>query len=462
MAIELSYSPTAKQRLFHGSQAFEVLYGGAAGGGKSYACVWDALLRCLKHPGTEAYLFRKTYKELEKNLIATARKIIPRELGDYSTANHTYKLKNGSTMWFCHCNYEETDKLRYQGAEIHWLYIDELTHFQMDTYEYLRTRVRANKALGIRPVVRCTSNPGGPGHSWVKQRFVDSAPYGQIHAMPVRSEILGKTQMRTVQYIPALATDNPHITEDYIFELEQKPPALRDALLLGNWDAFEGQAFPEWVNDPEHYRDRLYTHVIEPFDIPLHWPRYISFDYGYSRPFSCGVWAVGDRGEVYRYKEIYGCTGAANVGLKIPPGDIARMIEDGLRQERLEGIRVFGVADPSIWDGSRGTSIYEQMRKISPTLMFSAAENDRIPGKAQLHERLKFDRDGRPMMQVFTTCRDFIRTVPALCYDARNVEDIDTAGEDHIYDETRYFLMSRPLSGTRPETAKRKTYDPLG
>ena len=460
--VQLNYQPTAKQLLFHGSTAFEVLYGGAAGGGKSYACVWDALLRCLKHPGTEAYLFRKTYQELEKNLIATARRIIPPELGTYTSSAYTYRLKNGSIMRFCHCNNEETDKLRYQGAEIHWLYIDELTHFQQETYEYLRTRVRANRDLDIRPVVRCTSNPGGPGHGWVKQRFVDSAPYGEIHTTPVYSEVLKKTQLRTIQYIPALATDNPHLTEDYIFELEQKPPALRDALLLGHWDAFEGQAFPEWTNDKAHYQDRLYTHVIEPFEIPLHWPRYLSFDYGYSRPFSCGVWAVGERGEVYRYKEIYGCTGVANVGVKLSPGEIAMRIEEGLRDERREGIRTFGVADPSIWDGSRGTSVYEQMRAASPGLMFSPAVNDRIPGKAQVHERLKFDAAGRPMMQVFTTCRDFIRTFPALVYDDKHVEDVDTGGEDHIYDETRYFLMSRPIAPRTPRETRRPVFDPLG
>ena len=137
-------------------------------------------------------------------------------------------------------------------------------------------------------------------------------------------------------------------------------------------------------------------------------------------------------------------------------------IEEGLRDERREGIRTFGVADPSIWDGSRGTSVYEQMRAASPGLMFSPAVNDRIPGKAQVHERLKFDAAGRPMIQVFTTCRDFIRTFPALVYDDRHVEDVDTGGEDHIYDETRYFLMSRPIAPRTPRETRRPVFDPLG
>lgn len=174
------------------------------------------------------------------------------------------------------------------------------------------------------------------------------------------------------------------------------------------------------------------------------------------------MWAVGERGEVYRYKEIYGCTGVANVGVKLSPGEIAMRIEEGLRDERREGIRTFGVADPSIWDGSRGTSVYEQMRAASPGLYFAPAVNARIPGKAQVHERLKFDAAGRPMMQVFTTCRDFIRTFPALVYDGRRVEDIDTEGEDHIYDETRYFLMSRPIAPGAAQAQPRAGYDPLG
>lgn len=460
--VTLHYEPTARQRAFHASKAFEVLYGGAAGGGKSYACVWDALLRCLRHPGTEAFLFRRTYQELEKNLVAIAQRVIPPQLGTYSASHYAFRLVNGSTMRFCHCNNEDADKLRYQGAEIHWLYIDELTHFRRDTYEYLRTRVRADRRLGIRPLVRCTANPGGPGHAWVRERFVDPAPPGTIIREPVASAILGRTQVRTRQFIQATVRDNPYIDDDYVFELESKPRALRDALLLGRWDAFEGQAFPEWTDDPAHYADGRYTHVIAPFDPPAHWPRWISFDYGYSRPFSCGVWAVGERGEVYRYKEVYGCDGAPNEGVRLAPGDIARRIERSLEPERRAGIAVFGVADPSIWDGSRGASVYDQMREAVPALFLSPGNNARLPGKAQLHERLRFDADGRPMLQVCTTCRDFIRTVPALAYDPAAVEDIDTRAEDHAYDETRYFLMSRPLPPRTPPQRRTKRFDPLG
>ena len=448
MELELAYRPTGKQLAFHASTADEVLYGGAAGGGKSYAICWDALIRCLKYPQTHAYLFRRTYPELEMTLVRTMMRIAPKELGKYVASAHELRLNNGSVIHFCHLSNEGEGLLKYQGAEIHWLYFDELTHFTKPMYDYLRTRLRAEKRLGITPCVRCASNPGGPGHAWVKARFVDTTGAGQrVAEATVESSVLGGVSVRRIEYIPATAMDNPHITRDYIVELEQKPKALREALLLGKWDAFDGQAFPEFVDDPAHYEDGLYTHVIKPFKIPWNWTRVVSFDHGYTRPFSFGVWAVDEEGRVYRYKELYGCVpGEANVGVTCPPGEIARQLAELMEPEFEEGIHVCGIADPAIWDRSRGLSVEEQIRKVFNGVIFMKGDNTRLPGKMQLHERLKFDEEGRPMLYVFENCRDFRRTIPALGYAARRPEDIDTAGEDHIYDETRYFLMSRPIA----------------
>lgn len=464
--IVFDYKPTAKQRLFHASKSNEILYGGAAGGGKSYAIGWDAFLRCMKYPGTSAYLFRRTYPELEQTLIKTMRMIVPETLGKYYASNHEMQFVNGSVARFAHLS-DESDVIKYQGAEIQWLYFDELTHFSESMYNYIKTRLRAPKRLGVHPCVRCASNPGGPGHGWVKARFVDSTDIG-THTVEKTFEIKDADgQMRTLrsvcEYIPATVRDNPHIDELYIAELEQKPEKLRDALLLGKWDAFEGQAFPEFTNDPEHYKDGLRTHVIDPFDIPLHWTRYVSFDHGFSRPFSFGAWAVDPDGRAYRYKELYGCKkGEANVGLMLTPGEIAAKLADWLEPEFREGIHVTGIADPAIWDESRGTSVEEQIRKVFSGVTFRKGDNTRMPGKMQVHERLRFDDDGRPMMYIFSNCTDFIRTIPTLCYDEHKVEDIDTAGEDHIYDETRYFLMSRPLAPkiVAPKP-KRKAWNPL-
>jgi len=464
MTVDIGYAPTQRQKLFHESECDEVLYGGAAGGGKSYAICWDAFLRCMTYPGTHAYLFRRTIPELEMTLVRTMLSIVPKALGKYTAGTHEMKFVNGSVAHFCFLQNEGEGLLRYQGAEIHWLYFDELTHFTKAMYDYLRTRLRAEKRLGIVPCVRSASNPGGPGHAWVKARFVDATHGGrEIREIVVESSVLGTKAVRRVEYIPARPTDNPHITKDYIVELEQKPEALRKALLLGEWDAFDGQAFPEFTDDPAHYHDGLYTHVIAPFEIPYHWPRFVSFDHGYTRPYAFGVWAVDEEGRAYRYKELYGCvSGEANVGVQQPPGEIARELAQLMESEMREGLRVRGIADPAIWDRSRGMSVEEQIRSGFGGVVFQKGDNTRLPGKMQLHERLKFGEDGRPMLYVFSTCRDFIRTIPALVYDGRRPEDIDTGGEDHIYDETRYFLMSRPIAPRAQAERKRaKGFDPL-
>ena len=319
----------------------------------------DAFMRCMRWPGSQAYLFRRTYPELRDTLIGEALSSIPSGLGRYNSSAHDYALPNGSALHFRSCP-RPADVYKYQGAQIHWLYMDELTHFEQGVYDYLRTRVRAVKSLNIVPVVRATSNPGGAGHSWVKAYFVDAAPPGEMREKHVFSRQLGKEQVRTVQYIPALAIDNPYLSEDYIYELEQKPEKLRRALLEGNWDAFEGQVFTEFTDDPEHYGDRRRTHVIDPFEIPAHWRRYRSFDFGYSRQFSVGWWAVDEDGVLYRYRELYGCPpGHANEGVRWTPREIAARIRD---MERAAGeARVMGIADPSIFDASRGESVAEQM-----------------------------------------------------------------------------------------------------
>lgn len=456
--VYVDYMPTEKQAAFHRCGADEALYGGAAGGGKSRAVVMEALVRCMEYPGTAAYLFRRTYRELEDTLIAEALACIPPMLGRYVSTSHEMRLINGSVMRFRHCM-TDADRFDYQGAEIHHLFIDELTHFSKEVYDYLKTRLRARAGAGFRPIVRCTANPGGVGHAWVKRYFIDPMPQGGQTERVVRSEVLGQEQRRTVAFIPARATDNPYLSQDYIFELEQKPKALRQALLLGDWNAFEGQVFAEWRDDPGHYADRRYTHVVAPFPIPAFWPRARSFDFGYTRPFSVGWWATDPEGRVYRYREWYG--GEGNVGLKLSAGDIARGIREAEEAEQQEaGQRLYfaGVADPAIFDGSRGESIAAQMQKEG--VYFEPGSNARLAGKLQLHERLRMDEEGRPGLQVFRTCRDFIRTLPALVYDPHAVEDVNTAGEDHIYDETRYFLQTCPVGAPEP-AIRPHAFDPL-
>ena len=222
-------------------------------------------------------------------------------------------------------------------------------------------------------------------------------------------------------------------------------------MLHGDWSSVEGAFFEEFVNDPDHYEDRRWTHVIKPFEIPQRWPIYRSFDFGYHRPFSVGYWTVDEDGIIYRIYEWYGCTGTPNEGLRIPPDKIFEEVAK-LESEHpwFKGRKITGVADPSIWDASRGESVAESAEKHK--IYFTPGENSRVQGWMQCHYRLFFDEYGVPMMYVFNNCKDFIRTIPALQYDDHKVEDLDTAQEDHQADEFRYFAMQHII---KPRIAKK-------
>ena len=464
-SITINYQPTPKQAMFHASKANEILYGGAAGGGKTKALIMDALFRCLKNPGTTAAIFRRSYRELEDTDIKEAQSSYPEGLATYNAGRHEYILANGSKILFRHCE-NEADRFKYSGIEIQFLYFDELTSFEQTIYDFIKTRLRAKKSLGVVPIVRSASNPGNIGHGWVKKMFVDAGPYMQIMEQEIYSEALHKSRKIRTQYIPALALENPFITDDYIFELEQKPEALRNALLNGDWDSFEGQVFKEFKNDPEHYKDRKWTHVIEPFPIPLDWPRYFSFDHGYSKPFSALWFTIDPRGRAYLYKEWPGVKPKqANVGLELTPVQISDGILDREEEEIRDNLVMRRTADPAIFDKSRGDSVADQM---APGYMgrhrgvvFSKGDNARIAGKMQLHERLRFDEDGYPMFYVFNTCTNWIRTVPTLPYSTKKPEDVDSDAEDHDYDATRYFLMAHPIAPTKKPQREYKPWSPF-
>lgn len=469
--VVINYQPTPKQAMFHASKANEILYGGAAGGGKTKALVMDAFFRCLKNPGTTAAIFRRSYGELEDTDIKEAQASYPEKLATYNAGRHEFRLINGSKILFRHCE-NEADRFKYSGIEIQFLYFDELTSFEQVIYDFIKTRLRAKKSLGVVPIVRSASNPGNIGHGWVKKMFVDAGPYMEIQEQEIFSETLHKSKKIRTQYIPALATENPFITDDYIFELEQKPEALRRALLNGDWDSFEGQAFPEFANRPEHYEDRKWTHVIDPFPIPHDWPRYMSFDYGYSDPFSVQWWAIspgqGGRGTgiAYLYREWYGCVPRkADTGIKLTPVQIADGILEREEDEIRNNIRIVRTADPAIFDKSRGYSVADQMapgyQGRTKGVLFSKADNTRIAGKMEVHERLRFDENGIPGMYIFSNCYDWIRTVPNLPYDEKKVEDIDTDAEDHDYDATRYFLMDHPMTAAKKPPRVYKPFDPF-
>ena len=227
-------------------------------------------------------------------------------------------------------------------------------------------------------------------------------------------------------------------------------PIYGKALLYGDWDSYSGQYFSEWRNDPEHYSDHKWTHVIDPFDIPAHWTIYRSFDWGYARPFSVQWHAVDGEGKIYHFMELYGCTGTPNEGVKQTPHEVFAEVARVEREHPwLAGRNVIGIADPAIWDAQTGESIADVAAKYG--VYFSPGDHKRIPGWLQCHYRLSFSEDGDPMFQVFKTCKHFIRTIPLLQFDDKKIEDIDTGMEDHAADAWRYCMMARVIS---PRAAK--------
>ena len=248
----------------------------------------------------------------------------------------------------------------------------------------------------------------------------------------------------------ALLNNNP----EYLATLASLPEAERNALLYGSWDSFSGQVFREWRNDPMHYEDGFWTHVIKPFDIPANWKIIRGFDFGYSHPFSVSWYAIkpSTRGEsynkIYMIRAYYGCTGEPNKGLMITPQEIAKNIKEiEATDPLLKGHKIInGVADPAIFDESRGESIARMMERSPYFVHWKPADHTRLAGKMQCHYRLAFNENGECMFQVFNTCKDFIRTVPMLTYSDRHPEDIDTDLEDHIYDEWRYVMQDNPIA----------------
>ncbi len=458
------WKPQPAQVRFLRRPEYEALYGGAAGGGKSEALVMEAV-RQVHIPHYRALLLRKTYPELSE-LIAKSLQYYPRAFpgAKFNETKHRWIFPGGATVEFG-AMHRTSEKAKYQGRAWDFIAFDELTHFTWEEYSYLFSRSRPS-GPGTRVYMRATANPGGIGHGWVKARFITAAPPATriVSEMGVRQpDGRIRTVTRDRVFIPARVYDNRILLDNdpnYIANLSLLPEAERRALLEGDWDSFSGQVFTEWRDDPAHYHDRRFTHVIAPFLIPPGWPVYRGFDWGYARPFSVGWWAMDQEGCMYRIRELYGCTGDPNTGVKWTPSQLAAKIREIERDDpQLRDRRIHGIADPAIWDGSGGESIADIMERAG--VYFDRADHARISGKMQIHNRLAFDENGRAMLYVFSDCRQFLRTMPALVYSQTDVEDVDTAGEDHIYDETRYVAMERKLLPRSARKAVPTAFHPL-
>lgn len=451
------WTPQPRQEIFMRRGEDEALYGGAAGGGKSDALVIEAL-RQVDIPHYKGLILRKTYPQLTELIDKSQRYYKAAYPGArYNDSKHTWTFPSGAKIIFGSMNHSK-DKLNYQGQAYDFIGFDELTHFTYDEYIYLVSRNRPN-GPGTRCYIRATANPGGVGHGWVKERFVTAAKPGTTFWSQVtyNDPDLGTiTKYRSRVFIPARVFDNRELLKNdptYLARLASMPEAERAALLDGNWDSYSGQFFSEWRDDPDHYLDRRWTHVVEPFDIASANVRiYRSYDFGYEHPFSVGWWAVTPDGTFYRIMEWYGSNGTPNKGLEMVPDDQFREIAQIEREHPwLRGREIHGVADPSIWDGSRGKSVAETAEDHH--IYFEPGINDRIPGWMQCHYRLQFNEAGYSRMYVFKNCHDFIRTIPNLVYSQTKIEDLDTAGEDHAADEWRYFCMCHPISPRMPVKA---------
>jgi hypothetical protein len=414
---------TKKQRRFIEADATEVLFGGAAGGGKSFGQLIDALLYALKYPKSKQLILRRTFAELEKSLIRVSLSLFPREIYTYNSTLHSGKFKNGSILDFGYCA-TENDVFQYQSAEYDAVRFDELTHFTEFQYLYLISRVRG--ANDNPKQIKSSTNPGGVGHSWVKSRFVDPSPPDTPFTASDGSRRI---------FIPSKIDDNLFLMKsdpEYKKRLLALPESQKKALLYGDWNIFEGQYFTEFDYE---------KHTCNPFPIPKEWRKYRTIDYGLDR-LACLWVAVDSDRNVYVYREL--CESNLMIS------DAAKKICEKTPTE--ESIYAT-LAPPDLWSRSQESGRSKAIIFSENGLFFTKTANDRETGWLSIKELLKTDEKGRPRLKIFRSCTEIIRCLPMLQIDPQR--PTDTANEPHEITHAPDALRGFAIFYSRPNEKER-------
>lgn len=428
-----------------------LLYGGALGGGKSYFLRWYGIRRLfiLAKQGIVTpvgMLACEDYPTLKDRQLSKIPREFPPQLGkmhgDHKEHGRCFILnpKMGGGV-LCFRNLDDPSK--YASAEFAFILVDELTKNEYDVFTHLRTRLRWPGLKDIDCQFVAGTNPGSIGHGWVKQLWMDKTfPTEWIKPKDYRPYFA---------YVPSKADDNPHLDEDYWATLNTLPPQLRKAFREGDWDIFAGQAFPELSR---------VVHGIEPiWPIPDNAQIYMTFDWGFGAPFSVLWWWVDNDGTLLCFGEWYGWNGTANQGLRLSDTDVALGILERERKVGLHTREIIRLAGPDCFQkkpnymgGGQGPPTSEVFAKHG--LYLKPGDPTRHLKIRAFHERLRLDEDGKPRMLIYKTCEQFFRTISNLVTDDRNIEEIDTSGEDHVFDSACHIIMARPIRPTPPEVHK--------
>jgi phage terminase large subunit len=422
----------------------EVLFGGAAGGGKTDWMLYHAHGQCQRYAGYKVLALRRTFPQLKDSLIRRSlEKFRDKRVCKYMVGEKEWRYANGSTIRFGFCDTDE-DVRHYLSTEYDLIVFEELTEFTERQYMLVRSRNRTTarqRAAGVRPHTIAATNPGQVGHTWVKRRFVLPTDYGEHRSEQV-VEAYGRRKKATVAFVPAKVSDNPSMDPDYVFNLAQLPDIERRQYLDGDWDVFEGQFFTEF--------DRA-AHVVAPFAVPEEWTRITGVDYGFGKPFCCLWVAIDWDANAWVYRELYGpgLTATAQ-GRRMAE---ASVLDNG-KPERHYG----RYADPSVWTRQgHGISIAAMYRDAG--FGCKKAMNARRDGWSRVRDYLRGDGslEGGSSLRIFETCTNLIRTIPEMIFDRTDAEDLDTKLEDHAVDALRYALMARP---PRKRRAPERLNDP--